>query len=188
MRVVRLVLSFISMTLPITGVQADEVSMYFGTGPQPGSDQRNEINGFEYSFYTLERTSRQHIQIGISYSRMRTNANPLVELRTVSFYPQMSFYPSTTSRIRRHLPARARPFFFARALGAAYISRSSLGEREQAGNFSFHAQIGAGVGFEMPGGKQVVFSMSWRHLANANLASPNDGLDVPFTITAGIKY
>jgi hypothetical protein len=188
MRIVCLFLSFISIALPITGVRADEVSMYFGAGPQPGSDQRNEIDGIEYSFYTLERSSRQHIQIGVSYSRLRTNVNPANEVRAVSVYPQLTFYPSMTSRIRQHMPSRARPFFFARMLGPTYVSESSLEDRQQAGNFSFHAQLGAGVGIELRGGRQAILTMSWRHFSNANIASPNDGFDFPFTITAGIKY
>lgn len=37
---------------------AGEVSVFFGSGPQTGAKQRNNIAGIERTFYTLERSGR----------------------------------------------------------------------------------------------------------------------------------
>jgi len=189
MRVSRLFLPVIFLLLQSFAVVfADETSLLFGSGPQAGSDQRNQIVGLEYSFYTFERTPQQHLQIGVSIARMQTNLESSRELTAISVYPQLTFYPRESSRIARSMPDRMSPFFFTRMLGPAYISESTLGQRKQANHFAFHAEIGAGFAIRMQGGRSALIRISWRHISNANLSSPNDGIDVPFTISLGVRY
>lgn len=178
----------INTGLPTAICFADEVSVFFGSGAQPGSEQRNTIGGIEYSFYTFARSARQHLQVGVSYSRWHSNSGAPQTLHSISVYPQLTFFPSSSSWVARSIPNRAKAFLFARMLGPTYISEPSLGERKQAGNFSFHAQLGAGLNLETRTGQQTLVTLSWRHLSNARLARPNDGIDVPLVVTLGVRF
>jgi hypothetical protein len=173
--------------LPNT-VCADEVFVTAGQGPQPGSDQRNETVGFDYSFYRFERSERQHVTVGVSYTRLTTNAAADGSLYAVSVYPQITLFPSATSRIAARSPRWARPFFFVRALGPSYISESTLGSRRQAESFAFQAQVGVGVQLNPGADRRGVIAVSWKHFSNADLYRHNDGIDVPLVINIGMAF
>jgi hypothetical protein len=176
------------LSFPFTESPADELSLLLGSGPQAGSEQRNEVAGVEYGFYTLQRSARQHLQIGVSYSRFQSNKGPPGSMYAVSIYPQLTFYPSPTSKIARSMPSRIGPYFFVRMLAPTYISESTLGERNQANHFAFLAEVGAGITVDLPKGRHALINVTWRHISNANLSSPNDGIDVPFTVKIGVRY
>jgi hypothetical protein len=163
---------------------ADELIFNIGAGSQPGSDQRNKTWGVDYSFHRFERSERQHIEIGVSYTSLRTNGSGNDSLVALSVYPQITLYPSKTSKIMAHSPKWAQPFFFVRALGPSYISDNSLGTREQAEHFAFQAQVGVGAVINEKG----LVTFSWKHFSNAELFQPNDGIDVPFVISAGMRF
>jgi len=171
-----------------SSANADELLVTAGQGPQPGSDQRNETIGFDYSFYRVERSERQHVSVGVSYTRLTTNAADYGSLYAVSVYPQITLFPSATSRIAAHSPHWARPFFFVRALGPSYISASTLGSRRQAESFAFQAQIGVGVQLNPGAERRGVIAVSWKHFSNADLYRYNDGIDVPFVINVGMAF
>jgi hypothetical protein len=178
----------IALSVPSRSLRADEMFVTAGRGPQPGSEQRNETVGFDYSFYRLERSARQHISIGVSYTRLETNAAANDSLYAISVYPQITLYPSATSRIAAHSPRWAAPFFFVRALGASYISDGTLGGRRQAEHFAFQAQVGVGVQLNPGAERRAVIGVSWKHLSNANLYRHNDGIDVPLVINVGMTF
>jgi len=163
---------------------ADDILVSVGAGPQPGADQRNRTAGFDYSFYRFERSSRQHIEVGVSYTSLRTNAPGSDDIVTVSVYPQVTFYPAKTSRITRRSPAWAEPFFFVRALGPSYISDNRLGSRQQAEHFAFQAQVGVG----MVVNSRAIVAVSWKHFSNAGIYDDNDGIDVPLVVNVGVRF
>ncbi len=169
-------------------LSADELLVTAGQGPQPGSDQRNEAVGFDYNFYRLERSARQHVSVGVSYTRLTTNAADHSSLYAVSVYPQITLFPSATSRIAARSPRWARPFFFVRALGLSYISESMLGSRRQAESFALQAQVGVGVQLNPGADRRGVIAVSWQHFSNANLYRYNDGIDVPLVINVGMAF
>lgn len=171
-----------------SAAHADELLVTAGQGRQPGSDQRNETIGFDYSFYRVERSERQHVSVGVSYTRLTTNAADYGSLYAVSVYPQITLFPSATSRIAAHSPHWARPFFFVRALGPSYISDSTLGSRRQAESFAFQAQVGVGVQLNPGAERHGVIAVSWKHFSNADLYRYNDGIDVPFVINVGMAF
>jgi len=181
-------LSLVFVFLLPGALRADEVALIYGQGPQAGSQQRNRVLGLEYAFYTFERSDRQHLQVGVAYTRLRTNAASFNEMYVVSVFPQLTFYPPATGSLALSMPQGLQQFFYALILGPAYISATALGERRQARHFAFHAQIGTGVVFESRRGHKLIAHVSWRHLSNANLDSPNDGIDVPLVLTFGIRY
>jgi hypothetical protein len=170
------------------GAHADELFVTAGQGRQPGSEQRNETIGVDYSFHRFERSARQHISIGVSYTRLETNAAGHGGLYAVSVYPQITLFPTSTSRIAGRSPPWAAPFFFVRALGPSYISHSTLGSRRQADSFAFQAQVGAGFQLRPGAERPTIVAVSWKHFSNAGLYSDNDGIDVPFVISVGMTF
>jgi lipid A 3-O-deacylase len=163
---------------------ADEVLVNFGGGPQPHSAQHNTTFGFDYSFYRFERSPRQHIEVGASYTRLSTNAPVNGSLYALSVYPQLTFWPAANAVAARHAPSWARPFFFVRALGPSYISENALGTRQQAKHFAFQAQIGVGALIK----NKTLLMISWKHFSNANLFSDNDGIDLPLVLHVGVRF
>jgi hypothetical protein len=177
---------FSGVSIPMA--RADEVLFSVGSGPQRFSDQRNRVGSVDYSFYTWKRSMRQHLQVGVAYTRLTTNASSNSDMYAISVYPQLTFYPPATSKIALAAPSRTTPFFFVRALGPSYISANALGDRQQEKHFAFQAQIGAGVLIEYREGREIHLSVSWKHFSNANLFSDNDGIDVPFVFTFGVRF
>jgi hypothetical protein len=189
----RLALGAVAVVLTSSGmlpqrVAADELLVTLGQGSQPGSAQRNETVGVDYSFHRFERSARQHIHVGVSYTRLTTNAADNRSLYALSVYPQITLYPTKTSRVAARSPPWAEPFFFVRALGPTYISDSRLGSRRQADSFAFQAQVGVGVVLNPGAERRTVVAVSWKHFSNADLYTENDGIDVPLVISVGMKF
>lgn len=166
---------------------ADEVLVNFGTGPQPGSSQRHSTMGADYSFHRFERSDRQHLLVGISYTKLDANVDSS-GIYAFSIYPQLSLFPRPTSRISSWFPSKARPFFFVRALGPSYISRNRIGDRRQSRHFSFQAQVGAGVLLGSQDEPRAILAVSWKHFSNANIFRENDGIDVPLVVNFGASF
>jgi lipid A 3-O-deacylase len=189
----RLALAAVAIVLAASGMlpqpgAADELLVTLGQGSQPGGNQRNETAGVDYSFHRFERSTRQHIDVGVSYTRLTTNAADNRSLYALSIYPQITLYPTKTSRVAARSPSWAEPFFFVRALGPSYISDSTLGTRRQAHSFAFQAQVGAGVLLNPGAERRTVVAVSWKHFSNANLYADNDGIDVPLVISVGMTF
>jgi hypothetical protein len=188
----RLVLGALAAVLGASGLAqcaaADELLLTLGQGAQPGADQRNETVGVDYSFHRFERSARQHIDVGVSYTRLTTNVADNRSLYALSIYPQITLYPSKTSRVAARSPSWAEPFFFVRALAPTYISDSTLGSRRQADSLSFQAQVGVGVLLKPGAARRTVVAVSWKHFSNADLYTDNDGIDVPLVISVGMKF
>jgi len=124
----------------------------------------------------------------VSYTRLETNAAANGSLYAVSIYPQITLFPSATSRITAHSPRWAQPFFFVRALGPSYLSDGTLGSRRQADSFAFQAQVGVGVRLNPGADRRGVIAVSWKHFSNANLYRFNDGIDVPLVVNIGMAF
>jgi hypothetical protein len=179
--------------LAVLGVRAnaalgDELLVTFGQGPQPDASQYNETLGVDYRFYRYMRSERQYIDVGVSYTYLRTDTATNRRLYAVSLYPQITLVPGKTSKIATRSPDWAEPFFFVRALGPSYISESTFGERKQAHHFAFQAQVGVGVVLNPGRRARTVLTVSWKHFSNANLYRNNDGIDVPVVIQAGARF
>ena len=171
-----------------TSVVADELLFNFGGGSQPGANQSNSSIGLDYSFYRYERSNRQHIYLGVSYTYLGTNTADHDRVHAISIYPQLSLFPTPQSWLVTHMPSWASPYFFVRALGPSYISANMLGERRQANHFAFQAQVGVGATIRTSRGNEAIIAISWKHFSNANLSEDNDGIDLPFVLNIGIKF
>jgi len=167
---------------------ADELLFNFGGGSQPSANQANSSIGLDYSFYVYERSARQRISFGVSYTYLGTNTADHDRLHAISVYPQLSLFPTSQSWLVKQMPGGASPFFFVRALGPSYISANRLGNRRQANHFTFQAQIGVGATIKMGQGTEAIVALSWKHFSNANLSHDNDGIDLPFVLNFGVKF
>jgi hypothetical protein len=157
---------------------ADELSLNAGFGPQMGADQDNWGGGLDWEFWRHARSQRQFFSLGVGYTHLRTDAASNTELRAFSLYPQLTLLASKTAQ-------QWQPYFFVRALGPTFIDGKRLGEREQAERFVFQAQVGAGL--IAPDNSWFV-AVSYKHFSNADLFSPNDGIDLPFVLTLGQRW
>ena len=119
---------------------------------------------------------------------MWTDAASNDSMYAVSIYPQISLYPVEGSWPYSITPSWAEPYFFVRALGPSYISSNNLGDRQQAHNFAFQAQIGVGAVIKTRNDTEVIVALSWKHFSNANLFNSNDGIDFPIVLSVGIKF
>ena len=112
-------------------IEAKELILTVGAGTQPHADQHNRSVGVDFGFYRYERSPRQHLQIGVSYTMVHTDTDEHSKLWAVSVYPQLSLHPEADGRFRKLFPGWASPHFFVRALGPSYLSEKQLGEREK---------------------------------------------------------
>ncbi len=176
------------LAIPASTALGDELLVTFGQGPQPDASQDNETLGVDYRFYRYMRSERQYIDVGVSYTYLRTDTATNRRLHALSIYPQITLVPAKTSRIAAHSPAWAEPFFFVRALGPSYITENTFGERKQSHHFAFQAQVGVGVVLNPGRRARTVLTVSWKHFSNANLYRNNDGIDVPLVIQVGARF
>lgn len=152
---------------------ADQLLLNGGAGPQPGASQRNHSLGLDFTFWSHARSYRQEFLIGVGYSYLATDTADNSQVSIWSLFPQLNLYAPERNGVL--------PFFFVRALGPSYLNSRKYGEREQAKNFAFQAQVGAGLMFGEQ--KDWSLSVSYKHFSNASLFSPNDGFDIPVVIS-----
>jgi hypothetical protein len=160
------------------GARADELSINGGLGHQADTRQDNWGGGLDWEFWRHARSARQFLSIGVGYTQLRTDATSNTELRAFSLYPQLTLFAAERAR-------QWQPYFFVRALGPTFIDGKQLGAREQAEHLVFQAQVG--VGLIAPGDGWFV-AASYKHFSNANLFSPNDGIDLRFVLTFGRRW
>lgn len=172
-----LALVALSICLPVS---ANELLLSAGGGPQPHSDQHNSTYGIDYSFKKFVKSYRQHIHLGVSYTRVETDTDEHSSFNALSIYPQLNLYPRQQSW--------GQPYFFVRALGPSYISSNQLGDRHQNNHFAFQAQVGYAARINWKEKEDLVLMVSWKHFSNANLFRENDGIDMPFVINVGLNF
>ena len=181
------VTAWVLLAITLPGIaRADELTLTVGGGPQPNSDQENKTVGVDYSFFEYERSARQLISIGVSYTYIDTNHESGDSGYAISIYPQLTFFPAKGGAWASIGPSGTTPYFFVRALGPSYLSEKRFGDREQE-HFSFQAQFGAGLRFSMGNNRRGSVSMSWKHFSNAGLSGDNDGYDFPFVLSLGLE-
>jgi hypothetical protein len=173
----RQAISLILILLPFTAL-ADELSVNGGFGHQPHTRQDNWSGGIDWEFWRHARSERQFLSLGAGYTHLRTDAASNTRIRAFSIYPQLTL-------IAPEIQWPWQPYFFVRALGPTFIDGKKLGEREQAEHFVFQAQVGVGL---IAPDKSWFVAASYKHFSNAELFSPNDGIDLPFVMTLGVRW
>jgi|ETNmetMinimDraft_3_1059899.scaffolds.fasta_scaffold149159_1 hypothetical protein len=169
-------------------VVANDLILTLGGGKQPDSKQENKIVGLDINFFEYIRSNRQTMNIGVSYTQLKTNFDTDKKLWAISIYPQLTLFPSEDSWLSNQVLKTTTPYFFVRALGPTYLSNNTLGDRKQSKNLTFQAQVGLGILFKTKSSKENFLFISWKHFSNANLFSENDGFDSPIVIGFGLKF
>jgi len=163
----------------VAALPEKELMFNLGYGPQPSGHvtQRNFTTGVDLSFFRYQRSPRQWLSLGISYSYLASDAEQHRSLHAVSLYPQLTLLSEQYQQWQ--------PWFFVRALGPTYLSEKQLGSRQQAKHFAFQAQVGIGATHLA---SQWQVALSYKHFSNANLDSPNDGFDIPLVFNFGKRF
>lgn len=149
-----------------------------GGGEQPNANQSNRSYGADLVLWRKSRSHRQELFIGVGYTYLGTDTLDHDTVRVWTVFPQLNLYAPERNGVL--------PYFFVRALSPSYLSSTQYGEREQAKQFAFQAQIGAGLQFGA--NKQWLVSLSYKHFSNANLFQPNDGFDIPVLLNIGVQW
>ena len=171
-----------------TSILANDLILTLGGGKQPDSNQENKTASLDFNFFEYKRSDRQTINIGISYTQIKTDFETGKKILAVSIYPQLTLFPPENSWLSNQVSKTTIPYFFVRALGPTYLNNNTLGDREQSRNFTFQAQVGIGGLFKTKSSKENFVFLSWKHFSNANLFSENDGFDFPVVIGFGLKF
>lgn len=166
-------------TSSVAALPEHELMFNLGYGPQPSGHvtQRNFTTGVDLSFFRYQRSPRQWLSLGLSYSYLASDTEQHRSLHALSLYPQLTLLSEQYQQWQA--------WFFVRALGPTYLSEKQLGSRQQAKHFAFQAQVGIGA-THLPSQWQV--ALSYKHFSNANLDSPNDGFDIPLVINFGKRF
>lgn len=166
------------------------VMLSLGGGPQPSGHQSHRTAGIDVDVWQYQRSARQQLSIGMGYTYLHSSRGPEDELHIVSVYPQLTLTPASGDfllrGLRPWLPAASVPYFFVRALGPSYMSRDSIGRREQR-HVTLQAMFGLGVHWPSASGRQHHLTLSWKHFSNANLFADNDGIDIPLVLSFGMR-
>ena len=171
-----------------TSILANDLILTLGGGKQPDSNQENKTASLDFNFFEYKRSDRQTINIGMSYTQIKTDFETGKKIQAISIYPQLTLFPPENSWLSNQVSKTTIPYFFVRALGPTYLNNNTLGDREQSRNFTFQAQVGLGVLFKTKSNKENFLFLSWKHFSNANLFSKNDGFDFPIVIGLGLKF
>lgn len=153
-----------------------EYSLYAGGGPQPNSEQVNNLVGADVEWWRYFRSERQWLSVGSSLMRVDSNS-PLAEAVYI-----VSIYPELTLKLPQ-LIDEGELQFSVRALGPSWISGNTLGDRQQLHHFAFQARAEISYSFE-----SWRLGLAFQHFSNANLFTSNDGWDFPavFTISKSL--
>ncbi len=150
-----------------------ELSFNMGGGPQVTGSQNNRTAGIDFSFWSFKRSARQELSLGTSYTYAETNEGDNKRLHAFSIYPQLTLFAPRWRGIT--------PVFIVRALAPTYLTNNQLGDREQGKHFAFQAMVG--VGLRWGERQQWQANINYKHFSNANLSSPNDGIDFPLVFS-----
>ncbi len=163
------------LLLSLTGslCYAGELSFNIGGGPQVTASQTNRTAGVDFSFWSFKRSPRQELSLGTSYTYAETNEGDNRRLHAFSIYPQLTLFAPRWRGMT--------PIFVVRALAPIYLSNNQLGDREQGKHFAFQAMVG--VGLRWGDRQQWQANINYKHFSNANLSSPNDGIDFPLVFS-----
>ena len=186
--IIKLITAFFLLISFSKALVADDLILTLGGGAQPDSNQENKTVGLDVNFFEYKRSERQTLNIGVSYTLLKTNLDINKKLWAVSIYPQLTLFPSEGSWLSNHFLETTTPYFFVRALGPTYLNSHALGDRKQSRNFTFQAQVGLGLLFKTKSSKENFLFLSWKHFSNANLFSENDGFDFPVVLGFGLRF
>ena len=99
-----------------TSILANDLILTLGGGKQPDSNQENKTASLDFNFFEYKRSDRQTINIGMSYTQIKTDFETGKKIQAISIYPQLTLFPPENSWFSNQVSKTTIPYFFVRAL------------------------------------------------------------------------
>lgn len=150
-----------------------ELMVGFGYGGQiHAPPQNNAVIDLLYDFCSYNRGNWQ-LSGGVGISWLWDDFDH-DEVLVGSVYPSLRYYLGETERFK---------YYAFITTGFSYMTEPGLGQQVLGGNFAFNDSVGVGTYV----GRERLWSVAfcWRHLSNAGLYTPNEGIDIPFCLLVG---
>jgi len=149
-----------------------------GYGEQVGRtdfDQHNAVVDVIYEFYEIDKNDFR-LSLGVGVSQLWNDFDDETVL-IGSMLPTLRFFFGESTRFK--------PYAFV-TTGFSYMTEPGLGHQLLGGYFAFNDFFGVGsyIGPE----RKWSAGICWRHISNADLFQPNDGIDVPFYMLVGRRF
>jgi hypothetical protein len=125
----------------------------------------------------IPRLGNSALLLGLGYTYLWTDADVNRDNHVISFLPAYRYYFSGSKKFQ---------IFIHLAAGPSFMSSKQLGEQEQGSSFIFNDFIGVGVRWGRH--REWELMCAWRHLSNADLFKPNNGFDVPLSLSLGYVF
>lgn len=157
-----------------------ELTLSWGQAKQYGSYHRaqtNEIAEIGINLWRSRWGKRHEFTLGIAAARLRSDKGPNKELQSFNLMPQYRYlidYPNDYHQ-----------FYLVVAAGPGRITHKELGDRNQGSHLIFNDKLGLGTYLDRQ--RRWSLELVWRHFSNANTQQPNDGIDVPLSVTLNAK-
>lgn len=131
-------------------------------------------------WYQPSRLAWQHVKIyfDVSFGHWWVNNYPVNrEINIYSFAPTLRYYLMHSDMISPYIDL---------SIGASYLTKTRIADRNLGIHFSFQDQMGVGASF----GKQERLSVSFStmHYSNCSMSSTNAGITIPLLINVWYKF
>lgn len=156
-------------------VLGGELQVGMGYGEQVGltdAPQNNAVFDILYDVYAFDQACWR-LSFGVGLSWLWDDFDN-EEVLIGCIYPSLRYYMGESELFK--------PYLFV-TTGFSYLTEPALGQQLLGGYFAFNDFFGAGAYV----GRERLWSVGfcWRHISNAGLFDPNNGIDVPFCILVG---
>ncbi len=149
-----------------------------GYGEQVGLDsfdQNNAVVDVLYDFYEIDRYHfRLSLGAGVSWL---WNDFDDQEVYIGSLFPTLRYFFGESEQFK--------PYAFV-TTGFSYINEPGLGHQLLGGYFAFNDFFG--VGTYMGAERTWSMNLCWRHISNAGIFKPNQGIDIPLCVLVGRRF
>jgi hypothetical protein len=160
--------------------QAPELSLSWGQAKQFGSYNRvqtNEIAEIGINLWHTRLGKRHQFILGVAVAQLRSDKGPNQTLHSINLMPQYRY-------LIDH-PNDYHQLYLVLAAGPGRITHKTLGDRRQGSHFIFNDKLGLGSYLDRQ--RRWSLELVWRHFSNAHSQQPNDGIDIPLSVTINAR-
>lgn len=178
------VLSLISAGFLANTAQAwnHEISAGYGWGQEVGEQYGNQTAIVYVTFYKFGyMDKRLFATIEGTYANLNANAptHQSIDALALSLAGRAYAVDPQLHKIRPYAGL---------SFGPAYISHTQLGNRRQGTHYIFQSMFVAGIEFGLPRERSIDIGLHMMHYCNADLARPNEGINVRYAVTVGYQF
>jgi hypothetical protein len=141
----------------------------------------SHLKGYRGAFwYQPPRLAWQHVKIyfDLSFGHWWVSQYPENrEINIYSFAPTLRYYLMQGALLSPYIDL---------SIGASYLTRTRIADRNLGIHFSFQDQMGVGASFGKE--QRLSISLSAIHYSNCSMASTNAGITIPLLINVWYKF